>query len=255
MAGFPCAVMSATAWLACHPRPHDEHGLYVRLRTRKRRAVANRRWGVVGRFGWPGVRERTSTSRVRGVSTAGDGGGSCRGVAHGRTRTVEARGRIRYGIILLIRWPYVPAICELFCAGKSLRWTRPIRLCAGLIRRPALIIRGPCVLACLESGLNPPPIPWVMREDIGVRVNFVSRVHVQIAANLVWSNDATIITFQTAASRHCWRSERDVFCVVCHDICITYYHGAREKKGSTVGDILESLLEPFIGLPYISPVH
>ena len=58
---------------------------------------------------------------------------------------------------------------------KRLRWARSIRLCAGLIRRPALIMRGQCVLACLESGLNPPPIPCI---ETGYRstCHFVSRL-------------------------------------------------------------------------------
>jgi hypothetical protein len=165
LAGVPLATAAAVT--------HDEHGLYVRLRTRKRRVVANRRWGVVGRFGWACVNVGVPAGYVASPrpATAEEGAAALR-TANGGMRPDQVRD-----------CPYDPVavrtcVLRVVLCWKRLRWTRSIRLCAGLaegIRRPALIMRGPCVLACLESGLNPPPIPCI---ETGYRstCHFVSRL-------------------------------------------------------------------------------
>jgi hypothetical protein len=115
---------TGTAWLACPPRPQQR-----RRTSRPVRTITNEEasggcepqpeW-LVGFAGWacvnvvvPGYQQ--GTWRLHG--RRGDGGGKLpRRCA--RTRTMEPRGRIRYGIIHMIGCPYVSAICELFCAGN-----------------------------------------------------------------------------------------------------------------------------------------
>lgn len=127
LAGVP----PATAAAATHEQActYDyERGSVGRLRTAA---------GVVGRFRWLGVRERSSTRLPAGYVASPRRARRRRREAAAALRTDKDNGTTRPDQVRDYPYDRVPVrICDLrvVLCWKCFRWTRWIKLCAGLVR-------------------------------------------------------------------------------------------------------------------------